>query len=107
MVAAGVVDEVGRIGSHQHGFLGTEEAAHGAHVGGITAEQPVIAQRPQIAGLGEGVGLCGVECGVGIEVLDTFALVTCVEQLEELGDLVIVEAGEREVNLRSGVQLGK
>ena len=67
----------------------------------------MIAQRPQVAGLGEGVGLGGVEGVVGIEVLDAFALVLGVEQLEELGDLVIVEAGEREVHFGSGIQLGK
>ena len=79
----------------KHGFLGTEEPPHGAHVGRIAAKQPVVAQLTrQVARLGEGVGLCGIEGGVGIEVLDTLALVTGVERLEELGDLIIVEARE-------------
>ena len=107
VVAARIVHEVRRIGRHQYGFLVAKEGPHGAHVGRIAAKQPVVAQLPDIARLRDGVGLCGIEGGVRIEVLDAFALVAGVERLEELGHLVIVETRQGEVDFWSGVQLGQ
>ena len=40
-------------------------------------------------------------------MLDALALVLGVERLEELGDLVIVEAGEGEVHFGSRIQLSQ
>ena len=50
VVAALVVDQVGRVGGHRGGPLPGHQPPHLAGVRAIAAEQPVVAQQPEIAG---------------------------------------------------------
>ena len=83
-----------------------QEARHIALVGGIPAEGPVVAQRPQIAARDAGCGLCFLESGVQIEVLWPLTLLAGVQGLEELRHLVLTKARERQVGT-GAIELGK
>ena len=67
----------------------------------------MIAQRPEIALFRPVCALPGVQRGTQVERLHSLPLLPRVEGPEELRDLVVVEAGEREVDLGDCLQLGK
>ncbi len=50
VVAAVVVDQVGRVGGHQGGALAGHQALHVVFVGGIATEQAVLTQEVEVAG---------------------------------------------------------
>jgi hypothetical protein len=56
---AGVVDEVGRVGGDERGLLAVHHAQHVLERGRVAAEQSVVAEDPEVAGLGDGDGLGG------------------------------------------------
>ena len=60
-VAALVVDVVGRVGEQQVSQLAVHELLHILRAGAVAAHDPVVAQQPDVAALGDGLlrGLCG------------------------------------------------
>jgi hypothetical protein len=111
---AGVVDEVGRVGRDERRLLAVHHAQHVLERGRVAAEQPVVAEDPQVAGLGDGdlgrlVGTVVVEVLVGlllvaellhqrVEVLvgvaDAVERVLLLELRQELRQLGVVPLGE-------------
>ena len=49
---AGVVNQVGRVGGDQRGLVAAHDAQHVLQIGAVAAEQPVVAEYPEVAGLG-------------------------------------------------------
>ena len=49
-----IIDVVGRVGEHQVGLLPSHQALDRIHRGRISAEQPMVAQNPQISRLSHG-----------------------------------------------------
>ena len=109
MVAALVVDEVGRVRRHQRRFLAVgEQARHGARVGAVADQEAMVAQRPQLATLGACGAACGLERRLDVKPgLGPLALLTHVEALEELAQLVLREPRERQVDVLDRPQVGE
>ncbi|MDP9355234.1 MAG: hypothetical protein M3R02_08120, partial [Chloroflexota bacterium] len=55
MVAATVVDQVGRVGRHEGSARPGHEAPHIPLLRGIATEEAVRTQAPEVAGLGDGL----------------------------------------------------
>ena len=93
MVAAIVVDQIGRVGGHEARPLSRHEPFHIGCPGGIAAEQAIITQYPEIAGPGERLG---GQLGnlIGIDQADRFA--------EQLGKLFGVKAQQGQVEVCGG-----
>ena len=70
-------------------------------------EQAVVAQRPELATLGAWCRTCGLQRGVEVERLQALPLLAGLERLEELLQLVVGEAGEREVEAFDRRQVGE
>ena len=87
-------DAVGRVGSQEPRLGVPEQARHGRRVGGVAAEQPVVAQRPQVAGLRAWLPARFLERGLELERLGLVGPLARLQALEEVLDLVLVEAAE-------------
>jgi hypothetical protein len=78
---------IGRRGEHQRRLRPVHQPRHHGRVGGIAADQPVIAQRPDVARLGDRLGR-GLGDGIGRVIVDRRAVVGVVQQRVQfiLGD---------------------
>ncbi len=102
-----VADPVGRIGREQPRFRTVEQAGHVVGIGGVTAQQSMVAQDPQIAELGPGCTSSFLERLIEIEALDPLALLASLKRAQQIGDLVLAEARQRQIDLGRGLQLGQ
>ena len=98
---------VGRVRDHQPCRFSGHQAPNVGLGRAVPAHDPVIAQAPHVAPLDARVGLGGLPGGVEVERLLTVSLLAGVQPLEQLGDLVVVEAGQGEVDVRRGVEVGE
>ena len=102
-----VADPVWRIGREQLGFRAVAQARHGLGIGGVTAGEPMVAQDPEITRL-RARGASGLfECLVEIEALDLLALLADFERAQQILDLVLAEARQRQVDVGAGLQVGQ
>jgi hypothetical protein len=53
VVAAGVVDEVGRVRGHEPGLLTVHHYRNIVWVGGVTAEEAMVSEQPEVTGFGD------------------------------------------------------
>ena len=89
MIAAVVVDQIGRVGGHQAGALASHGELHLGGIGGIAAEQTMVAQEDEVARLGDRLlGDLGHLVGIG-EALGA--------DVAELGELIWVETKHTQV----------
>ena len=86
---------VRRIRQQQIGFLSVHECGDIVHTGGIATHEPVPSDRPDIALLHEG---CLFQRGGEIEVI-VFRVV--IVGSEEICELLIIEAGEHKIKVRT------
>ncbi len=86
------------IGREQLGFRAIEQAGHGAWVGGVAAQEPMVAQDEEIAGLGAWRAGRLFESLPQIEALHLLALLASFKGAQQVGDLILAEAGQREVD---------
>ena len=70
----------------------------------VARHDPVIAEPPNVASLSARVRLGGLPGGVQVESLLAVALLTRIEILQELGDFVVGEPGEADVDVGLLVQ---
>ncbi len=87
--------------------LVAEQHVHVLAPGGIATEDAVVATEPEVARLGSGLAGGFLERGLLVEVLHLTALLAGFQLLEELGDLIVGEAGDRQVHVGHGVQVGE
>jgi hypothetical protein len=87
-----VADAIRRIGRQQARFRAIEQSRYGVWIGGVAAQESMVAENPQIAELGpRGAGRLRQGL-IEIEALDSFALLADLERAPQIGDLVFPEA---------------
>ena len=84
---AGVIDEVGRIGCDERGCLARHDAVHVGELRAVAAEQAVVAEDPEVAGLRDRHG----RRRLGTGVVEVRALLGS-EAGDQPLDLLVVEA---------------
>jgi len=100
-------DPVGGIGQ-QEPRLGTiEQAGHVVGIRAVAAQQALVAEDPELARLRARRAGRGLEGGVEIEALDLLALLAGLERAEQVADLVLAEARQRQIDLGPGLQVGQ
>src|SRR5450756_1140384 len=97
-------DAIGRIGSEELWCRTVEQPHHGFGVRGVATEQPVVAQDPEISGLGPWRPGGLLEGLIEIEALDLLALLASLKRTQQIGDLVLTEARKRQVDIGAGLQ---
>jgi hypothetical protein len=103
---AGVVDEVGRVGGDERGLLAGHDAVHVLDAGRVAAEQPVVAEAPQVAELRRGHGGRGFGTFVDQVAVDLLLFAQLLDQgVEVLGR--VADAVERVLGLELLEQLGR
>jgi hypothetical protein len=104
VVAEGHV--VWRVGDRHRGLDSAEKPLDILWLGGISTQEPMLAEGPQIAGLRAWSPGRFFEGSVEVEVLLPFALFAGLQATEQVSDLVLAEACQRQVHLRVGLQIG-
>jgi hypothetical protein len=106
-VAPGAVEAhpVGRIRGQELRLGSIEEARHVLGVGCIPAEQAMVPEDPEIAELGAGCPPRLLQGFVEVEALHVLALLADFELSEQVPDLVLTEAREREVDVGCRLQV--
>src|SRR5450759_526312 len=100
-------DALGGIGRQELGCGAIEEAGHVVGIRAVCAQQSMVAQDPEIARLGARRAGRFLERGVEVEALHLFALLAGFERAQQLPDLVLPEAREREVELWGRPEIGE
>jgi len=67
----------------------------------------VLIERPQVARLGAGLLRCRIECSLEVERLRSFAALADIQRSQQVRNLVLAEAREREVEVRRRLQVGQ
>src|SRR5450759_2167566 len=100
-VAPGAVEAhpVGSISRCELGLGAVEEARDGLCPGAVSAEQAMIPELPKIAGLRAGCPPRFLERLVELAALPVLALLADFKLSEQVSDLVLTEAGEREIDV--------
>ena len=76
-------------------------------VGRVAAKEPVLSEDPQIAGLRPRGPPRLLQCLVEVERLRPFALLAGLQGAQQIGDLVLAEAGQGQVDLGAGLEIGQ
>ena len=87
-------DAVGRVGRQEAGLRVTEQASDSIRVGGVAAEEAMVAERPQVTGLRARLPSRLLERGLQLERLGLVGPLPRLQALEEVLDLVLPEAAE-------------
>jgi hypothetical protein len=101
-------DPVWRISRQEPRLGAVEEVGYIVGLGRVSALKPMVAELPEVAGLRAGCPSRLLERIVEVEALHVLALLTDLQLAEQVPDLVLAEARERQVDvgrrLRSAIR---
>ena len=76
-------------------------------LGGVTDQEPMLAECPQLTGVGPRSARRLLEGRVEVEGLGSFGLLSGLQAAEQVTDFVVAEAGEADVDVGTGRQIGQ
>jgi len=98
---------IGRVGEGHVGPLCPHEARHGLAVGGVAAHDAVVTHLPDVTARNARRPRCILPGRLQVEGLRPGSLVPRLKRLQELGDLVLAEAREADVQVGRLLQVGQ